>query len=279
MCVCVCVRGDRRAKPEGRHTGGEDPEWTLGPDTLPGLLPAPRPRPPANPTSPRRRPGGCPRHVRSCPPWRGGPASPAPTVTGGRCPRSRRAVPAAAAPRAGASGAGPGPAAATTGELEAAAAGGTQAGLRGLAQPALGPGPTHTQAAPFPTHTPGQPRLPVQCPSTSLAVPSPRAPRAPVLASSRTPTLIMEFSSGAVTCLALSMAPSTCCWCWWEGEREGSEGAPCCWGEQGTPPPTAKPRCRWNENPTLALHRTLLGSPKLPQSLERILIFRFCLGC
>ena len=27
-------------------------------------------------------------------------------------------------------------------------------------------------------------------------------------------TRMMEFSSGAVTCLALSMAPKTCCWCW-----------------------------------------------------------------
>ena len=33
---------------------------------------------------------------------------------------------------------------------------------------------------------------------------------------------MMEFSSGAVTCLALSMAPKTCCWCWkgeWGAER------------------------------------------------------------
>lgn len=30
---------------------------------------------------------------------------------------------------------------------------------------------------------------------------------------------MMEFSSGAVTCLARSMAPRTCCWCW-DGEKE-----------------------------------------------------------
>lgn len=27
-------------------------------------------------------------------------------------------------------------------------------------------------------------------------------------------TRMMEFISGGVTCLALSMAPMTCCWCW-----------------------------------------------------------------
>lgn len=44
-------------------------------------------------------------------------------------------------------------------------------------------------------------------------------------------TRMMEFSSGAVTCLALSMAPKTCCWCWkgvgWGGV---SSFAPSPWG-------------------------------------------------
>lgn len=41
-------------------------------------------------------------------------------------------------------------------------------------------------------------------------------------------TLMMVFISGGVTCLALSMAARTCCWCWRQREREwlvGEEGS------------------------------------------------------
>lgn len=50
-------------------------------------------------------------------------------------------------------------------------------------------------------------------PGPLAARPPPRPPPRPPQAPDPRPTRMMEFSSGAVTCLALSMAPKTCCWC------------------------------------------------------------------
>lgn len=76
----------------------------------------------------------------------------------------------------------------------------------------LGP-PTSPRPPPasLPTCPPAPP--PAHLPAGLPARPTPRRTR------------MMEFSSGAVTCLALSMAPKTCCWCW---KGVGTERDGCC---------------------------------------------------